>query len=446
MSYSALPLRNPDDAENHRTMRSLLSNDSSVADEVMRKWEDRENDLVDVATIVEKKQESFLREAMSAISTCQVELTERNRFEVNEQARDEEEEVIEQARDEEEEMGLEVIEDEYLARELNIENEESFMRGVGGLDDTASVATITTMERLCTYYEQIRWDHQLIDLDDTVSLETMDSCRVESSLKEHSEFIEQATDEHDDDFSFASSKMNGVRETQPLGGPKYYIVSINTMGKARVVHEAMPMTDALQAAVAEEKGFEVIEYDFLTRKTMVENEGCYTCGMGGFESSPMTKQSTTPRKKQQLPIVEDGRSHINLASLSLKSSTPGDDHFITIDNGVKVERKMKFVPFRGPKCASDKKKVPAVLPPPANRPIHLHSLDSAKSQSNLTSLPLAPSKPTNIYVHSITDDNCLPLFSAPFRKSTIGIVENDILKRMQKISSREPEHTTRSFE
>ena len=45
----------------------------------------------------------------------------------------------------------------------------------------------------------------------------------ESVSKSHSE---------DDKFWLAVSEMKGVKETQPLGGPKYYIVSITKMGKA----------------------------------------------------------------------------------------------------------------------------------------------------------------------------------------------------------------------
>ena len=103
------------------------------------------------------------------------------------------------------------------------------------------------------------------------------------------------------EFWQAVSKMRGVRETQPLGGPKYYVVSITDMGIARILHEAMPpMTSggAVQvaaAAVAEERGFEVIEYDLLEEKETREEEGgCFiTCGMGEFMSPQLSNDDVT---------------------------------------------------------------------------------------------------------------------------------------------------------
>ena len=103
-------------------------------------------------------------------------------------------------------------------------------------------------------------------------------------------------------FWQAVSKMRGVRETQPLGGPKYYVVSITDRGIARILHEAMPpMTSggAVQvaaAAVAEERGFEVIEYDLLEEKETREEEGggCFiTCGMGEFMSPQLSNDDVT---------------------------------------------------------------------------------------------------------------------------------------------------------
>ena len=58
--------------------------------------------------------------------------------------------------------------------------------------------------------------------------------------------------------------MNKVKETQPLGGPKYYIMTNTKKGKAKVVHEAMPATGREGFKLAmEEKGYEIIEYDML---------------------------------------------------------------------------------------------------------------------------------------------------------------------------------------
>ena len=58
--------------------------------------------------------------------------------------------------------------------------------------------------------------------------------------------------------------MKNVEETQPLGGPKYYIVTNTKKGKAKVAHEAMPATGREGFKLAmEEKGYEIIEYDML---------------------------------------------------------------------------------------------------------------------------------------------------------------------------------------
>ena len=91
-------------------------------------------------------------------------------------------------------------------------------------------------------------------------------------------------DKRDDEFWLAVSKMRGVRETRPLGGPKYYVVSITNMGEARIVHEAMPVMDAsfLRAAVCEERGFEIIEYDLLAEGLRDEKGGYFMCGVGEF--------------------------------------------------------------------------------------------------------------------------------------------------------------------
>jgi hypothetical protein len=113
----------------------------------------------------------------------------------------------------------------------------------------------------------------------------MGTCRVELAGKNDLELSEEAEDEVDDEFWVAASNITGIRETQPLGGPKYYVVSNTNMGKARIVHQAMPtMMDALNVAVVEESGFEVIEYALHTREIRVEKEECFMCDMGGFMS------------------------------------------------------------------------------------------------------------------------------------------------------------------
>ncbi|KAL3821897.1 hypothetical protein ACHAXA_008431 [Cyclostephanos tholiformis] len=59
-------------------------------------------------------------------------------------------------------------------------------------------------------------------------------------------------------------KLKGVEETQPLGGAKYYIMVNTKKGQAKIVHEAMPASgkEGFTSAM-EEKGYEIIEYDFL---------------------------------------------------------------------------------------------------------------------------------------------------------------------------------------
>lgn len=76
-------------------------------------------------------------------------------------------------------------------------------------------------------------------------------------------------------LSLVSASEILVKETQPLGGPKYYIATNTKMGQARVIHEAMPSesyhTDNTHA-VPEEMGYEIIEYA-LVRGEMDEEEG-----------------------------------------------------------------------------------------------------------------------------------------------------------------------------
>ena len=62
----------------------------------------------------------------------------------------------------------------------------------------------------------------------------------------------------------SSTIMEGVRENQPLGGPKYYVVVNTKKGRARIVHEGMPAAGREGFVMdMEEKGFEIMEYDLL---------------------------------------------------------------------------------------------------------------------------------------------------------------------------------------
>jgi hypothetical protein len=123
-----------------------------------------------------------------------------------------------------------------------------------------------------------------------------------------------------------------VVENQPLGGPKYYVLSITNLGKARIVHEAMP-SDMIGDAhynrnhghrgggvgggrvmeVTEERGYEVIEYNLLENTTAEEvgtrrgkvlpgrvdeqddyddGGGCFACDIGGIRSRTNDRDRT----------------------------------------------------------------------------------------------------------------------------------------------------------
>ena len=65
----------------------------------------------------------------------------------------------------------------------------------------------------------------------------------------------------------APGSMEGVKEIQPLGGPKYYVMVNTKKGQAKIVHEGMPAAGREGFKMAmEEKGFEIIEYDLLPGK------------------------------------------------------------------------------------------------------------------------------------------------------------------------------------
>ena len=62
----------------------------------------------------------------------------------------------------------------------------------------------------------------------------------------------------------SSTMMEKVKENQPLGGPKYYVVVNTKKGRARIVHEGMPAAGREGFIMdMEEKGFEIMEYDLL---------------------------------------------------------------------------------------------------------------------------------------------------------------------------------------
>lgn len=67
-------------------------------------------------------------------------------------------------------------------------------------------------------------------------------------------------------LSLISASEMPVKETQALGGPKYYIATIMKAGQARVIHEAMPIDAVDFQMVAEEKGYEILEYELVRNK------------------------------------------------------------------------------------------------------------------------------------------------------------------------------------
>ena len=64
-------------------------------------------------------------------------------------------------------------------------------------------------------------------------------------------------------LSRISASRMPVNETQPLGGPKYYIAANTRVGRTRVIHEAMPTSDVDAGTVSEEMGYEIIEWDLV---------------------------------------------------------------------------------------------------------------------------------------------------------------------------------------
>lgn len=64
------------------------------------------------------------------------------------------------------------------------------------------------------------------------------------------------------DTPFVSSSDVAKMDSQPLGGPKYYIIANNKAGKTKICHEAFARATE---AIPEEKGYEVIEYTLVPR-------------------------------------------------------------------------------------------------------------------------------------------------------------------------------------
>jgi hypothetical protein len=80
------------------------------------------------------------------------------------------------------------------------------------------------------------------------------------------DFLPEGEDglEQDDSFGshYCNTKINEIRETQPLGGAKYYILADTKKGQAKIVHEAMPRKGREGFTLAmQEQGYEVYEHD-----------------------------------------------------------------------------------------------------------------------------------------------------------------------------------------
>jgi hypothetical protein len=100
--------------------------------------------------------------------------------------------------------------------------------------------------------------------------------------------------------------MTNVKETQPLGGPKYYVMTNTKKGKAKVVHEAMPATGREGFKLAmEEKGYEIIEYDMLPggakKPLSVNTPSNSTLKMEGVEFLQTNLLTGMFKSRQELP-------------------------------------------------------------------------------------------------------------------------------------------------
>ena len=93
----------------------------------------------------------------------------------------------------------------------------------------------------------------------------------------------------------APGSIEGVKEIQPLGGPKYYVMVNTKKGQAKIAHEGMPAAGREGFIMdMEEKGFEIMEYDLLVpgrhRHHDKKNDGnhhCKSCGLTTNETIMM---------------------------------------------------------------------------------------------------------------------------------------------------------------
>lgn len=109
--------------------------------------------------------------------------------------------------------------------------------------------------------------------------------------------------------------IEAMKESQAISGPKYYVATLNGKGQAKVLHEAMPEEgivpencDAVAAtdpdqirAVAEERGFEVLEYRLLPRIGGEDREKkkATTVEASVMAKSPEVKSKSKPKPKSK---------------------------------------------------------------------------------------------------------------------------------------------------
>ena len=103
---------------------------------------------------------------------------------------------------------------------------------------------------------------------------------------------------------YCDTKMNGIRETQPLGGAKYYIMANTKKGQAKIVHEAMPTKGREGFAFAmQEQGYEVYEYDLLSREENEPTNGENEPTNG--DNEPTNGENEPSRRGEYEPIKYD---------------------------------------------------------------------------------------------------------------------------------------------
>jgi hypothetical protein len=131
----------------------------------------------------------------------------------------------------------------------------------------------------------------------------------------------------------SGSIIKGAIETQPIGGAKYYVMVNTKKGQAKIVHEAMPATgrEGFKFAM-EEKGYEIMEYDFLTEK---EN-----------------KPSKAGREKEPSKVITPSNSTLMGEEASIAEST-GRSRSEVSGSLMKIDKVMNKVketqPIGGPK-------------------------------------------------------------------------------------------------